>query len=160
MLAPLVFERQRPVTSIRADRAAPSTVFTMVSLPRRFWKEPVLRSQGRNGSRKERVSEKGGGEEREREMKVKACHGCRWLVSPLPPSSNPFSTHSFLTPLSYYQLGFILFLQRTHTSTHTLHSFPFLLTCTYTLLFWSFIQSINRKLHQNIHRQRSSLKFR
>lgn len=95
ILAPLVFERQRPVTSIRADRAAPSTVFTMVSLPLRFWKEPVLRSQGRNGSRKERVREREGVRGRERQSKreqwrsklVMAAGG--WI-----PPSRPAVTHS------------------------------------------------------------------
>lgn len=120
MLAPLVFERQRPVTSIRADRAAPSTVFTMVSLPRRFWKEPVLRSQGRNGSRKERVSEKGGGErEKWRSKPVMAAGG--WF-----PPSRPPVTHSPHTAFSLHSLtiSWVLFYScrgRTHPHTHFIH---------------------------------------
>lgn len=131
----------------------------------------------RERERRQSEREKGGGErEREQAMKVKACHGCRWLVSPLPTLSNPFSTHGSSHSLTHtltltharthaptpFTITFILFLPGWHAQipTHFIH-FVFLLTSTHTpLLFWSFIQRINRNLHQNIRRQGSSLKFR
>jgi len=185
ILAPLVFAGhvERPVTSGGASGATPSTVGATVSLARRLWKEHVLPSQGRNGEWEcVCVCERERREEEERAMKVKARHGCRWLVPPSLPSAthSPHTAFSLrlilslplllLLPLSsthnslsfdFFVLLFIIRARRARTRPRALHSFRFLLTLhTPPPLCWSFIQHINRNLHRNIHRQRRSPKFR
>ena len=101
-------------------KTALCSVLALVSPSPRFRKQPVLLSRsrdwnwkkregGREGGTLERKRKRGNG--RARAMKVKACHGCRWLV----PPSHSSVTHSPHTALLTHTPPH----RHTHTHTHT-----------------------------------------